>query len=440
MGTALALAACGEDVNIPPDIAQSGSRLKLSWWVLEDGTETWTGEIFDSVLGSACLPTEWVDGKWRCTPPTSATVMYTDARCSDPMIYNGTATLALERRSVCGVSRPTRLIESTGEGVALQVAHSRDEQGVCQAMSLPPGLLWLGLRARELPKPVELRRVFHGAGRVRIETLTSSDGLILPVQPYDSELEIACRYTTPAAVIMPCWPEALESDRFADSACETPAVWGLPDLSCPPPAFATLPRMGVCRTYFAVDDTPLDYAYTAAAGGACYEFQVPPSSPAYAASVPLELSVITRMARAGEGRLRLVDVGEGGTTTRVHTLFYDVEFDTLCQLAPDSPGVWTCQPESHARIQTFYGDDQCTQSVPIALVNVNDEGDCIQYQPREYASDGTNYRPIGSVRPEPLYTLVPDVGCVPLVLSNTTPHSMGEPIATPLARATKRRD
>lgn len=89
---ALAAACNGDDV--PPDTAQSGTRLKLGWFEFEDGLRTWSMDIRDSKLDEPCRPVEWSDSVLRCTPQTG-TLAFSDAACTKPYIIGNNSAYAV---------------------------------------------------------------------------------------------------------------------------------------------------------------------------------------------------------------------------------------------------------------------------------------------------------------------------------------------------------
>ena len=66
----------------PNEGAHSGTRLKLTWFNFSDGTRQWNS-FYDAERKEDCYPyPPWLDGKTYCTPDSNASVVYTDASCS----------------------------------------------------------------------------------------------------------------------------------------------------------------------------------------------------------------------------------------------------------------------------------------------------------------------------------------------------------------------
>src|SRR5687767_4599002 len=81
---ALVLAACGDNAlpQEPLFAGLSGSRIKLQWYLYQDGArELDTTAFYDAGLHARCAPLKWGDDTLRCVPPADDTV-FTDADCT----------------------------------------------------------------------------------------------------------------------------------------------------------------------------------------------------------------------------------------------------------------------------------------------------------------------------------------------------------------------
>lgn len=450
-------AACGDsEPPIPPDTAQSGTRLKVTWLEFDDGTRTWTTDIFDSALGLPCTPLDWTDGALRCTPP-AARVYFADAGCTQPMLLDREAERAIEYLEECGVRRPSTMYRPSAEPVTVSVLFQRDSEDSCSPVPGTPMTGVTGVRAvEEPPDLVELTRRYQGGGRLRIETLASSDGFLLPIQPYDSELGVACinfdnivLNTNGMADMtsVPCVLPAAEADFFVDITCETPGLWSSEDAACAPPPIAAVDteRQGACRDYVAIDDEPAQLAFNRL-GDSCYETQPPlPETLIYGATGPIEPMTFARATGTAPtvGRLQLIYIGDGTTRIRERAIFYDTELDTECQLVQEDVDTWSCKPVSRTSdFSALYLDEACTQPVEVVFVNNNDDvlWPCTPHKPRRYTGYGTDFRLVGDVHPGPFYQSTPELGCFLLEVVNSTAHSVGPTITATYPRATKRHD
>src|SRR3569623_472934 len=101
----------------PNEGARSGTRLMLTWFDFTDGTRQWNG-FFDAERKESCYPyASWPDGKTYCTLTSYASVVYTDAGCSqkigevyrDPSCVQPPPTYLLEYRYAACNSGPDHL-------------------------------------------------------------------------------------------------------------------------------------------------------------------------------------------------------------------------------------------------------------------------------------------------------------------------------------------
>lgn len=447
---AVVAAACGGDdggdIVVPPDTAQSGTRLKLGWIQFETGLRTWTVDIVDSALGEPCTPMVWRDGVLRCTPAMPR-IAFADAACTQPMILGLEDELAASFAATdCDGTRPARMYAATDERSDVADAYEGTEDG-CSRIQQPRPSGFIGRRAVAQPSPdlVTMRRAYQGTGRVRIETLTASDGLILPVQPYDMELDAACAqfdniiFNTNGmadATSVPCVVDAVETTQFADPTCETPAVV-VPD-ACRAPAITAEAMAGPCRPYFAVSDEPQIASYAQVAS--CFPTAPAPDALIYPGTEELETITFARTVEPGAGRLQLIYIGDGGVRIRERGVFFDAVLDTECLLSQVDVAAFTCIPVSRTSgpMQVFT-DDQCTQSIYVTWVNNDDDTlwPCLVQKPRKYSwGGGTEVREVGGVQAGPFYST--EFGsCMAFDVINATAHLLGPPVTMPFVNATK---
>ncbi len=446
------LVACGgggdgevdSGASIPPDTAQSGTRLKLFWYEFEDGTRSWTSEIFDSKLGLPCTPTEWTDGASRCTPMLPR-VVYSDAQCTQPMILGTDVPHAVARVTSCQATRPDSLFEATAERLTLPQVFERDPDGACGRLYSPRQFSFSGVRAVQQTRPdlAELSRGYQGDGRVKIETLSSDDGLLLPIQPYDSLLDAACVnfdslfFNTEGmadATRVPCLLDASETERFTDITCETPAVWFPVDAACPrPQEFGTVGK-GPCAPRFTLGDTAQGGSYGTGTG-TCLP-QGPDSGVVYPSTGMVEPFSLARERQDAPGRLQLIYIGEGATRIRERVLFYDTALDTECALRQEDVETFSCVPVRGRSVFEVYTDDACTQPVFVTWIADEQAPACLAVQTPPKYSGG---RRIEGMLPEPVYR-ASAAGCARFEFDNASPYALGPPVTTALPRVTKRHD
>jgi hypothetical protein len=453
---ASACAACGGgddddgDVFVPADTAQSGTRLKLGWFVLDDGLRTWSMKLRDSLLDLPCSPRMWRDGKLRCSPESAGAVVFRDDDCTQPFMQ-GEGPYAITSEPGCDDNELDRVYyAAAGDSMTIPTAYG-GEPGNCRELPPPPPFgRWIGRAAeeREPSEFVELRHVYQGDGRVQIETLSSTDGLLLPVQPYDTQLDAACRnfdrlFNTNAmqdVTSMPCVLDAFEARDYSDPTCETPAAV-LRDGTCPAPAIVTHDEGGPCRPYFAVDDTPEPTAF-ANIVNSCMPLDPIEGAVIYGGSEQLDIVTFSRAVESSAGRMQLIYVNgpDAARDARIRErdVFYDAALDTECVLTLRDFNDWVCVPVLRTTGTSFvYTDDQCTQGVYVTWIP--DGGDslwpCMPHKPQKYSWDGDReVRPIGDVQPGPLYQST-FKGCQPADFTNATPHTLGALVTTPLVHA-----
>src|SRR3954466_9466481 len=70
----------------PNDGARSGTRLKLTWFELGDGTRQWDG-FYDAQRKENCyIYQDWTDGKSYCAPDYDGSIEYSNAGCTTKVI------------------------------------------------------------------------------------------------------------------------------------------------------------------------------------------------------------------------------------------------------------------------------------------------------------------------------------------------------------------
>src|ERR1700760_4212477 len=74
----------GRGSSSPNDGAESGTRLKLTYYAFTDGTTQWFG-LYDSERKENCNPFDgtWPDGNTYCVPAWSGSIVYSDSKCTN---------------------------------------------------------------------------------------------------------------------------------------------------------------------------------------------------------------------------------------------------------------------------------------------------------------------------------------------------------------------
>jgi hypothetical protein len=128
----LLVAACGDN-GIPRDplfTGLSGSRIKLQWYLYQDGArQLETAAFYDARLHTRCEPKHFVDGVYRCAPIADTTV-FRDRECT-PESELGTATSVRTPKYFVGHDR----IDGELRAARLLRAGNRLEERRCSSSS-----------------------------------------------------------------------------------------------------------------------------------------------------------------------------------------------------------------------------------------------------------------------------------------------------------------
>jgi hypothetical protein len=246
---ALALVGCesatvpddaGVDAGIEPSCVpdltpepRSGARLKLTWFVYEDGTRQWNADaaFFDAARRETCKPQKWADGNVYCTPPEWMSLQYADADCSQPVgvdtgLSDRPAAYAADYTMQCGELLLTRLFEvgpATGAG---QFYSKHGETCSPGQAGFPLHAVGGEVTPRDLVKLTT--RSIPGSSSLHLLLQQGDDCTSVPLGIESDELKAQCNvYAPPNASIAQCSlgagsPNAgVDVNYFSDASCKT---------------------------------------------------------------------------------------------------------------------------------------------------------------------------------------------------------------------------
>lgn len=396
----LALAACGDNL---PDTGEphSGARLRLAWWVYDDGTrQRETSWYYDAQLGVRCTPSAFSDGVRYCAPE------------SDEAVYtNDTCTRALGRVAIGSTPRP---YFTTTFFLGESALPSRVFRAGAAPASSPPGV-WhkhdggcfgpfeLGdFDYYELGDEVtssQLVRVRRGTPRGRgdlaIVDETSSDGLRTPIALFDRARQVECA-TPPAANLasVPCVPaDTAVASYFHEVGCLEPE---LATTQAPVPSVArAYSELTRCATYFDVGAQTFAPPLYEAIGGSCVSVAPPDGVSFYTMAGPAQLPELARTPAATPGRLHAITLVHGEVHLADERLD-DTTLGTECHRDAQA----RCVPATEAQVMPFFADAGCQQPLEVALVP---GGACDPAV--TYARKGDDYYPLLAPLTVPFYEL-----------------------------------
>jgi hypothetical protein len=263
----LVLAACGDNAAPDEDGARSGTRLKITDWVFEDGTRQWD-DFYDTQRHEHCDFNwePWTDGYIYCVPSATAAVHYADAACTQPVITDApdVATgappaygLVLEG-GPCGFQTftPSHLY-ARGNKLTLTRYFGWDSDGRCVASGPTMGEAFYAV-GPEVPTTELVQAQLgppEGSARLAARYLTATDGTQFPYTLHDAVLDSDCDYRgINTAPKMDCGPVPSAWAGYADDAsCTTPVAALIPGCTAPPYAVFFPDVCPLAGEYYAID-------------------------------------------------------------------------------------------------------------------------------------------------------------------------------------------
>lgn len=352
-------------------LAHSGSRLKLRWYVWDDGTAQWEpNQIFDTARGEWCYPRPWDDGVSYCTPG-AADGVFADASCTVPLVVADPglgylpAYVAWGDHITDSYNAPHRVavtsVHAVGDMIAKPATVYQLYDGVCTAetysgyTAYAPGaqvvrsdLVAMGETA---PDPAQRLSLIHR---------TSPDGLDMPYALHDSMLDVDCvPASRPDVDAAQCEPLGVfPATEFSDPVCAQPLIsaWGV----SPAPLGVLGGGVQGCRTLFTTGAAVMPAtAYTEQQ--ICRSYQPVPGVNLFAPDQALALATTTRVLDTAGTRLQRI-LFDGLPDARLHDTATGVD----CEHPRDDASVFSCAPADTPGgdyVDTKYADSSCTTPI-----------------------------------------------------------------------------
>jgi hypothetical protein len=418
----LLVVGCGD--NLPaPSTLRSGERLKLAWYIYEDGTrQRETSWYYDAELDVRCTPSRWSDGNRYCAPPT------------DEAVYVGsTCTRAVGRTKIGATPAPffATTFSLMGERLPSRVFHrgaptnptfeiwEKHPNGCFGPFVADSDFDYFELGA-EVTNLVQLRRAApRGEGTLAIVDEVSDDGLRVPAGYFDRTLDVECTPVERANVeSVECVPaDAMLISYFHEVGCLEPelAIYG----TAVPTTAKQYSPITRCWRYYEVGAEVTAPPLYEAIGLTCTSVAPPAGARFYLMAGPRQTQGLLRQRESTERRLAQIDLVRDELRV-ADPLLFDRELGAECRRDDEL----RCAPVTDAQVEPFFADGGCTIPLELALVPT---GDCDP--PSEFARKGDNIYRLGQVYTRPIHWLSTGDTCavyappVPFVA-----RTIGEPI------------
>jgi hypothetical protein len=218
-----------------PDDAEfvSGTRIRATYWLAEDGTRRYTG-LFDTKLQVACSFSKAEDGKVRCLPMDTADAanVFADMNCMQPLGHVDaqwctTPKYGMQPQQAAGCAAGP-IVYALGASVNLATIYN--PAGANCNPSPAAGQKLFDLGSKVAPTEfVEGTTVQEASGR-RIATtyIVGADGSKSRRGLFDTKLGVSCYVGVAADGERRCLPDVTAGfiGDFADMGCTMPLVLG----------------------------------------------------------------------------------------------------------------------------------------------------------------------------------------------------------------------
>jgi hypothetical protein len=394
----LALAACGDNLPDSGD-PRSGARLKLGWWVYEDGTrQRETSWYYDAVLGVRCMPATFSDGVRYCGPDSDEAV-YTSDTCTQALgrvpVGSTPRLYATTRFYLNGEPEPSRVFRAGAPTFVPGGVWEKHHNGC-----------WPAGQSGDFDYYELGNEVTGDLVRLRGGQRSSSDELAIVEERSDDGLRVAtglldrARASTcisediPGAASVACVPtSSVLASYFHDVECLEPELASVSD---PLPTVARqYSARSRCWSYYDVGAQVTAPPLYEPIGGSCVPSSPPGGATFYVMGPPAMLPLLRREPEASTRRLRQVSFVSEGIQLPDDVLF-DAQLGTECRRDASA----RCVPATDAQVMPFFADPGCQQPLQVALVP---SGDCAA--PAKYARQGDEYVPLLVPLTVPFYEL-----------------------------------
>ncbi|MBA3454011.1 MAG: hypothetical protein H0T42_13030 [Deltaproteobacteria bacterium] len=412
----LAIAACGDNVEPDPNVARSGSRLKLVHYDYGDGVrETETQWFHDDARAERCTPRTWSDGIRICTPAFTDTV-FPSSSCDRALgrvpIGEAPPPYFVRHYWLAGTWMPSKIyLAAEGAEPPAQAWELRD--GACLGPYDAAGFEYFELGG-ELPRS-ELARITHPelavTSRLGLVIVASDDGLHVPTGLRDRELDAPCRpERSPGAAEAVCVPDgAATADYFHDAQCAEPEL-AVAVGDRVPALIRHHDAASGCTSYHKlgaeVEAPPLFHRN----GPSCVPIAAPTSNVYYLAGAPRELARLDRVTASSPGRLHAITLA--ADDVRIADAFMrDDALDSECRRT-EIDGALRCLPVTTIEVIELFDDATCRVVVPLAEVHT---GACSPAATFALAAGGALHA-IGAVHGAALFHLSTGDRCLPYAI------------------------
>ena len=390
---ALVAAACSPDVKAttdapvavpdappgpdPNDGARSGTRLKLTWFQLADGTKQWDG-FYDAQRKETCYVYDnWIDGRSYCTPDYDGSIEYTNATCTqkvvevykDPNCPRQPLPYALEWSYTPCDSRPAHLY-SIGNKITVGQYYFKGSDGSCNGPYTTSTSFDYYAVGTEIPT-TDLVEVTLGSptgpGRLALRFYESADGMRRQATVHDGALGTDCYPQTHGTTDTgACSPSAQYVGDEENATCTTPKL--AISKQCAQPKYAVYYPNNACpgdpAHYYAVGaattGSPL-YYYN---GSTCVAETPLTTDNFYKMGSELSLAPVTRMIGTAGQRIQLEHFTDTeGLSYRSYGLF-DAQKGADCYPTKLPDGTIRCVVYG-GYVRTLYKDTGCTQTIDL---------------------------------------------------------------------------
>ena len=357
--------ACGDN-QLPREVTfvgASGDRLKLQWYLYQDGTrQPEPAGFYDAQLHTRCAPEEWTDGVRRCTPIGHPTV-FADAECTMELgrritMRDPTHFIGFDR--IDGELRAARVYETAKRFATVPAAFYERRDGICTRIAEPPTLSYV-----ELGNEITMDRMADVWSdsvideRLHLSVLASADGLVAPIGFRDQALDLDCRAEQLPDGTIACAPtDAIAARHFADPLCEQPVV-----VAPSSPRAVTLADTNGCSTYRATAEEHTSIIFRRE-GTTCVQASRE-GNHAYRVGAPLELAPIARtVGDDPDRRLQPITLATGNLVV-FDTRLHDTATRSDCK-SYGNGDLAVCVPTTTVAGRRLYANAQCGREVLIA--------------------------------------------------------------------------
>jgi len=420
----LLVAACGDNSLARESLftGLSGSRIKLQWYLFQDGTrQLETAAFYDTELHVRCESKPWTDGVTRCAPIADPTV-FRDEACT---LELGRATSTrtpkyfIGHDRIDGELRAARLLRAGDRVVEPPTQFFERRDGACVRIDEPETVAYY-----ELPIEVDVAKLAEvwperiDGDRLGLRILSSAEGLSAPVGYHDRALAIDCRPELRPDGTSACIPtDAVAPAHFADPYCEQRVV-----VATAPPPTITVNDANGCAMYHRAGSESASLLYRREGSG-CVRAFLGADEHAYRVGAPLDLAPVERIVEAEpDHRLQRIAVAAGQLLTLDDRL-HDTATRTDCRSYGNGE-LAVCVPTNAVDATHVYANDKCGRELLVADLPR------VQCSPSKFAvADGISIHAIGTPYTGALYTLDPSGQCrLRPTVSDVVPHLLGPPI------------